>query len=135
MVAGRINGQAQNNRSLVDLTMATDKILSTMSAIMRTIGANFTLNGKPITYVEVFSNAGLLPAIARRADQLCSLCLGYGIGVTFEDDKSTLLGIKVKFDEVTPEILRYLCMADVVSELIKISPAKGAVALDELMYD
>ena|SRR3990167_2570256 len=112
-----------------------DKIANVMSEIMRAMGASFMLNGKPVTYAEVFSNTGLLPAIARRADQLCSLCLGYGIGVTFEDDKTTLLGVKVKFDEITPEILRYLCMTDVLSELIKISPAKEAVALDELMYD
>ena len=115
----------------------SDKLTATMSTIMSAMGAGFTLNGKPLTYAEVFSNDGLLPAIARRADQLCALCLGYGIGVTFEDEKNSnsKLGIKAKFDEVTPDILRYLCMTDVLCELIKVSPSKEATPLDELMYD
>jgi intracellular multiplication protein IcmS len=115
--------------------MAEDNIVKTMSVIMKEMGVGFTLNGSPTNYGEVFSPTGMLPAIARRADQLCSLCLGYGIGVTFEDEKSTLLGTKVKFDDVTPDILRYLCMTDVLCELMKASTSKESVALDELMYD
>lgn len=113
--------------------MAT--ISDTMALIMKTMGLGVTLNGRPITYAEVFSDTGLMPAIARRADQLSSLCLGYGIGVTFEDEKEALLGVRVKFDEATPDILRYLCMTDVLCELMKASPVKEMTALDELMYD
>ena len=112
-----------------------EQLVKTMSAIMGAMGASFTLNGKAISYAEVFSLTGLLPAIARRADQLSSLCLGYGIGASFEDEKSTLLGVTVKFDEVTPDLLRYLCMTDVLCELMKAAPAKDAIPLDELMYD
>ncbi len=115
--------------------MSDGKLVKTMSAIMGAMGVGFTLKGKPMTYAEVFSNNGLLPAIARRADQLCSLCLGYGIGASFEDEKSTSLGVKVAFDEVTPDILRYLCMTDVLCELVKVAPEAKAVSLDELMYD
>ena len=111
------------------------EIAEKMTLIMKELGANFSLNGKPMTYQEVFSNHGLLPAIARRADQLASLCLGYGIGADFEDEKGTLLGVRAKFDDVTPDVLRYLCMTDVMNELIKMAPSKDAVALDELMYD
>lgn len=106
-----------------------------LGLIMKTMGVGFTLNSRPITYAEVFADTGLMPAIARRADQLCSLCLGYGIGVTFEDEKGAVLGTRVKFDEVTPDILRYLCITDVLSELIKTSSTKEATPLDELMYD
>ncbi len=113
----------------------TDKLVNVMSAIMKGMRVGFSLNGKPMTYAEVFSNEGLLPAIARRADQLCSLCLGYGIGANFEDEKGTLLGVKVSFDSVTPDVLRYLCMTDVLNELVKVSPTPESVALDELMYD
>lgn len=97
--------------------------------------ANFTLNSKPIKYEEVFSDVGLLPALARRADQLCSLCLGYGIGASFEDAKDTKLGIKVKFDEVTPDVLRLLCLCDVINELMNSAPSRDLTPLDELMYD
>lgn len=110
-------------------------IAEMMGLIMKAMGVGFTLNSRPITYPEVFSETGLMPAIARRADQLCSLCLGYGIGATFEDQKEALLGVRVKFDEVTPDILRYLCMTDVLSELMKTASSKEMVSLDELMYD
>jgi intracellular multiplication protein IcmS len=99
------------------------------------LGASFSLNDNPISHAEVFSDIGLLPALARRADQLCSLCLGYGIGATFEESEGTRLGNKVIFDDVTPEILRYLCILDVLLEIIKSSTIDGVTSLDELMYD
>jgi intracellular multiplication protein IcmS len=111
------------------------EITKKMSAIAKQMKVNFTLNGKPIPYDQVFSDTGLLPAIARRADQLCSLCLGYGIGLSFDEAEKSTLGVKVKFDDVTPTILRLLCMTDVVSELINSAPSKTSVPLDELMYD
>ena len=83
------------------------------------MNAQFSLNGRPMTMEEVFSTSGLLPGIARRADQLSSLCLGYGIGVTFEEVEGTTLGVKVVFDEITPNALRLLCLVDVLNELMK----------------
>lgn len=103
--------------------------------ISQALSANFTLNDKPITHEEVFADTGLLPAIARRADQLCSLCLGYGIGITFDEAEGSVLGVKVIFDEVTPNVLRYLCITDVICELINVAPSKDVTPLDELMYD
>ncbi len=103
--------------------------------IAKALKANFTLNNRQITYEEVFSETGLLPAIARRADQLCSLCLGYGIGISFDEAEKSLLGVKVIFDDVTPNTLRFLCITDVLSELINNGPSKESTPLDELMYD
>lgn len=103
--------------------------------IARVLKANFSLNSRPITYEEVFSPTGLLPAISRRADQLCSLCLGYGIGISFDEAEKSLLGVQVMFDEVTPNVLRYLCITDVICELIQSAPSKLETPLDELMYD
>ena len=97
--------------------------------------AKFYLNDRFVSYDEVFSQTGLLPAIAKRADQLCSLCLGYGLGLTFEDAEDALLGSRVNFDEVTPNAIRLLCMVDVVNELIQHGPSKEYTPLDELMYD
>ena len=101
----------------------------------RMLQGNYSLNGRPMTMEEVFSPTGLLPGIARRADQLSSLCLGYGIGVTFEEEEGAVLGIKVIFDEITPNGLRLLCMVDVLNELMRgVRPGEMA-ALDQLMYD
>lgn len=99
------------------------------------MGAKFYLNDRFLSYEEVFVDTGLLPAIAKRADQLCSLCLGYGIGVSFEEAEKTLTGTKVVFDEVTPDVLRLMCMTDVISELMKTSADPNRTPLDELMYD
>jgi intracellular multiplication protein IcmS len=106
-----------------------------LAKIAKGLNAKFTLNDRPISYDEVFSDTGLLPAMARRAEQLSSLCLGYGIGVTFDEAEKTLLGIKVTFDDVTPNIIRYLCLTDVICELIQSGPTPYATPLDELMYD
>lgn len=106
-----------------------------MALIATRMNAKFYLNNRFMGYEEVFSPTGLLPAIARRADQLCSLCLGYGLGVTFNDAEGALLGTEVIFDEVTPMTLRLLCMTDVVNELIQGGPSRDYTPLDELMYD
>jgi intracellular multiplication protein IcmS len=106
-----------------------------IAKIARVMNARFSLNGRPMTIDEVFAPTGLLPAIARRADQLCSLCLGYGIGVTFEEAEGSILGVKVVFDDITPNILRMLTITDVVFELTQ-STARGEMTpLDQLMYD
>jgi intracellular multiplication protein IcmS len=111
------------------------KMTRKLSSIARAFGANFTLKQRPISDEEVFSPTGLLPAIARRADQLCTLCLGYGLGVTFEEADKSLLGVKVTFDEVTPNVLRYMCIADIIAELMHTGPSLASTPLDELMYD
>jgi len=106
-----------------------------MALIAARMNAKFYLNDRFVSYEEVFSVTGLLPAMARRADQLCSLCLGYGLGVSFNDSEGALLGTQVVFDEVTPTVLRLLCITDVVNELIQCVPSKDYTPLDELMYD
>jgi intracellular multiplication protein IcmS len=97
------------------------EIQKKMCIIAQAMNAKFYLNDRFLSHEEVFVDTGLLPAIAKRADQLASLCLGYGIGVSF--------------DEVTPNVLRYMCMMDVVSELMKASFDPNRTSLDELMYD
>lgn len=110
-------------------------IRKSLAMIASAMNAKFYLNDRFVSFDEVFSYTGLLPAIARRADQLCSLCLGYGLGATFDQEEGALLGLRVVFDEVTPNSLRLLCMTDVVSELIQGGPSKDYTPLDELMYD
>ncbi|KTC68125.1 protein IcmS [Legionella birminghamensis] len=110
-------------------------IRKSMALIAASMNAKFYLNDRFVSFDEVFSDTGLLPAIARRADQLCSLCLGYGLGATFDEAEGSLLGIRVVFDEVTPNSLRLLCMTDVINELIQGGPSRDYTPLDELMYD
>ena len=106
-----------------------------MIKIARSMGMRFSLNGRPMLIEEVLAPASLLPAIARRADQLCSLCLGYGIGATFEEAEGSTLGVKVSFDDITPNVLRLLCMTDVLKELAQSTPRGDMTSLDQLMYD
>jgi intracellular multiplication protein IcmS len=106
-----------------------------MAIIAGTMNAKFYLNDRFVSFEEVFSDKGLLPALVKRADQLCSLCLGYKLGVTFEETEGALLSIRVIFDEVTPNVLRLLCLTDVVSELVQGGPSRDYTPLDELMYD
>jgi len=106
-----------------------------LGVIARRMGVSFSLNGRPMTMDEVFSPAGLLPGIARRADQLCSLCLGYGIGARFDEAEGSVLGVSVVFDEMTPDTLRLLCMVDVLHELALPTPRGGLTELDQLLYD
>jgi len=103
--------------------------------LAKRLQAQFSLRGSPIGYEEVFSETGLMPAIAKRADQLCSLCLGYGIGVNLVESPETLTGFIVTFDDVTPNVLRYLCIVDVLIELVNNSPVPDMVALDDLLLD
>lgn len=114
--------------------MSTD-ISKSMAAIAANMNVKFYLNDRFMGFAEVFSPTGMLPAIAKRADQLCSLCLGYGLGITFDDAEGALLGNRVNFDEVTPNVLRLLCMTDVVNELVQGGPSMDHTPLDELMYD
>lgn len=104
-------------------------------ALTKKLGANFTLKGRVVSPTEIFSETGLLPGLTKRADQLASLCLGYGLGARYEDVEKSLLGVKVIFDDFTPDALRIFCILDVMMELVKGSASKDAVSMDELMYD
>jgi intracellular multiplication protein IcmS len=106
-----------------------------MVAIAKTIGSSFTFKDQPIAAQEVFSSTGLLPGLAKRADDLCALCFGYNLGTIYEDDQDALLGSSVRFDEFTPDIMRLLCLTDSLYEIIRTAPSQDSISLDELMYD
>ena len=111
------------------------EIVEQISYIAKTLECNFTLKGEPIAYKQVFATTGLLPAIMRRADQLCSFCLGYGLGLTFEKSETGILGVSVAFDTAVPNALRLLCAADVLIEIMQSAPSPDTTPLDELMLD
>lgn len=112
-----------------------EELQQKLSSIVKQMGVTFTLKGSPITPTELFSETGLMPGLAKRADQLASLCFGYGLGATYEDAEKSLLGTSVKFDTFTPDVLRIFCIVDVLYEIARNSPERGAASLDELMYD
>ena len=114
--------------------MAND-FMKPLRLMINQLGISFSLSGSTVPIDDVLAETGMMPAIAKRADQLSSLCLGYGIGVTFESVTESKLGKRVKFDEVTPAILRCLCILDVINELARAKDLKGVTPLDELMYD
>lgn len=115
--------------------MATLNMTELMIKAARVMNGRYSLNGRPLTMEEAFAPTGILPGIAKRADQLASLCLGYGLGVTFEDAEGSLLGISVTFDELTPNALRLLCMIDVLNELMRGTRKGDLSAMDQLLYD
>lgn len=106
-----------------------------MSQVGQKLGMGFTLKGRGLSLEEVFSPTGMLPGLMKRADQLASLCFGYGLGATYEDVEKSLMGSRVVLDEFTPEVLRIVCIVDVLYELQKGSMDSSAIALDELLYD
>jgi intracellular multiplication protein IcmS len=132
LMTTKTNKQPTTDQQAADIQSLLSKKLS---AVTKSMKLHFTFKGKPINYDDIFSEIGLLPGLAKRADQLSLLCLGYGIGITLEDTDKSLLGQKVKFDAYTPEVLRLLCITDVIHELAKSSPSKDAIPLDELLYD
>ncbi len=115
--------------------MMEKNISQSMTIIASSLNAKFYLNDRFLSLDEVFSETGFLPAMTKRADQLCSLCLGYGLGATYDEAEGAFLGIRVVFDNVTPNVLRLLCLTDVVNELIMGGPSRDYTPLDELMYD
>lgn len=106
-----------------------------LAAIAKGMGCRYTIKGEPIAYEQVFSPQGLLPAIFRRADQLSSFCLGYGLGLTFERSENATLGVVVIFDNNVPNVLRLLCATDVLHEFMQQSASHDVVSLDDLMLD
>ena len=106
-----------------------------LAAVAKAMGCNYTIRGEPIAYEQVFSPAGLLPAIMRRADQLCSFCFGFGLGLTFERSEGALLSVVVQWDTITPVSLRLLCATDVLYEFLHQAPTQASIPLDDLMND
>lgn len=94
------------------------------------------LRDQSLTPIEAFSETGLLPAIAQRADQLAMLTLGYGIGLVLEDTKESTLGVRVDFDDTTPRLVRIACLLHVLENLrSSATDGAGHLVLDELLYD
>jgi intracellular multiplication protein IcmS len=103
--------------------------------IFKEEGTKFTLRGRELGLEEIFSPSGLMPAIAKRADQLSSLTLGYGIGATYKEKEASMLGNEVDFDPDTPIAIRLLMIYDVMQELRGEASVDKKISLDELLYD
>jgi len=112
-----------------------NEVQKALIKISQQLNANYTLNERSLVYDEVFSDVGLLPGLARRADQLCMLVLNYGIGVTYEEHEGAILKKKVMFDDTTPNVIRVMCLTDVICELVSLAPSRASTPLDELLYE
>jgi intracellular multiplication protein IcmS len=106
-----------------------------LTVVANSMNCQFLLKGEPIKTEKVFSPSGLLPAMMRRADQLCSLCLGHGLGVTFERSDGAMLGVVVVLNDQVPMVLRLLCATDILAELVQGSPSIKAISVDMLAAD
>lgn len=94
----------------------------------------YTLRSKVIEPEEVFSATGLMPALVKRADQLCSLCFGVSSGATYADEKDAMLGTKLVLKSNQLPMGFYFCFADTLLEVTG-SAKNTRVNMDELLYD
>lgn len=106
-----------------------------LALIAEDLKINFTLNGRLVPKEDVFTELGLFPAIMRRADQLSSFCLTYGLGINFEPNSDARLGVVCHFDDSVPDAFRILCATEIFYELIEAATDKENIPLDDLMYD
>ena len=100
-----------------------------------TMRYEFSLKGRSLSADEVFSDTGLLPVIADRANKHCVLCFGYGIGVSVVSEEHATAGKKMVVDDKAPQVLALLFILDVLIALAATNTAKGRVVLDELLLD
>ena len=103
--------------------------------IAREMNARFYLLGKMISLEEVFATTGLLPAFAKRAEDRCLFCVGFGLGISMKDAEQGILNAEVLFDDATPVGLRLAFILDVVNEMLDASPTNDYTALDELLQE
>ncbi len=106
-----------------------------LQLVSKEMNIGFTLHDKAIDLSDVFADSGLLPAILRRADQLCSFCFGYNLGITFDEADNSRLGVKVTFNDEVPNVLRLMCAVEILFELAESAQNRARIALDDLMYD
>jgi intracellular multiplication protein IcmS len=104
-------------------------------AIAKEMNAKFYLLGKMISAEEVFAPTGLLPAFAKRAEDRCLFCVGFGLGISMKDSEQGILNAEVVFDEATPMGLRLAFITDVLCEMIDSSPTNDYTPLDELLKE
>ena len=110
-------------------------LVKQLCAVSKILRCNFTLRDQPIPADKVFAEDGLLPAIMRRSEQLSKFCLGYGLGLSFENKANSMLGTKVVFDDKVSNSLRLFCAVDVLIEIVQSAPSYDITPLDDLMYD
>ena len=121
-----------SNSDIKERQEQQDLIVTKIIAIAKVMNCKFTVKSEEIAIEKAFSAVGLLPAIMRRADQLCSFCMGYGLGVTFDRADNSILGVSVQFDNKIPISLRLLCFTDVILEIVHTSSSSQLVPLDSL---
>ncbi len=124
-----------SNSDVKERQAQQDLIVNQIIAIAKAMNCKYTVKNEEITTEKAFGVLGLLPALMRRADQLCSFCMGYGLGVTFERADGSMLGVSVQFDNKIPISLRLLCFTDVILEIIHASSSSQIVSLDSLMEE
>lgn len=89
-----------------------------------------------VTSEDVFSHRGLMPAIAKRADKICTLVFGYGLGVKYKKYEASTLGEEVIFVDGAPKIVQLHCVLYVLDQLFTSSRDDlGRLVVDELLYD
>ncbi len=103
------------------------------TSLANELGISFKLRSKDISADEVLSEKGLLPAIAKRAEQLSLLCFNKPLGVEFEESDGAMLGVILKPGKKLP-LTSIICISDVLIELTR-GIRNAPINVDELLYD
>ena len=115
--------------------MEVSKLTTILCELAKAKGWDFQLRGRDLTHEEMFAFNGMLPGLAKRADQLALLCFGYGIGVEFEDVEASIIGYQLKLTSDASNVVRLACLYDVLNEIANSAALTGKVQVDELLYE
>jgi len=117
------------------MSESNERLGRQLVAISQELGVVYTLRGDSVDTDKVFASDGLLPSFLKRAEQLSNFCFGYGLGVSYEQQSSAIVGSTVKLDDKTPSSLRLLCLTDVIVEMMQNASDSKKISLDELVLD
>ena len=99
-------------------------------------GVSFTFKNKPLSHEEVFAAFGILPGVLKRANKICSVCVGTSLGGTFPKTDRSYLGYSLELKELSlPLPFAMLFIVDVLEAVIAGKGPASTVALDEFSYE
>ncbi|MBF13185.1 MAG: hypothetical protein CMF46_02345 [Legionellales bacterium] len=116
----------------------TEKIVNICTKIASRSGKAFSIqkggSSTTITAEEAFAANGILPAIAKRASQLCQMAIAKDFAVTYTENKQSPVNRQVAFNPSNISPIRIMIMVDVILETIRFNPGE-VVSLDEFLYE
>ena len=118
----------------------TEVIVNTCIKLANNSGKAFSLKSNSgaqssmITAEAAFAANGVLPAIAKRAEQICSMALGTELGATYKKCTKSPISREVSFNSGPLNSARIMIIADILLETIRFGGSE-VISLDEFLYE